>query len=121
MPKVYDKEFKEKVVARAKQIGAAKAGKENGVSERTAQSWVQAAEGNKPVHCPGARENRNGEFSPRFDKKTSERIQRYCKAKGLNKTHFVIACINERLDQLEDEMLTTLSKEELIRMIRELR
>lgn len=70
---------------------------------------------------PETRVNRNGEFSPRFDRKTAERIWRYCKAKDLNKTHFVIACVNERLDTLEDEMLEALSKEELIKMIREMR
>lgn len=122
MPKKYEDEFKQTAVDLARELGStAKAAGTLGISFRTLQNWMPKDQEEKKPAKPDPRVNRNGEFSPRFDRKTAERIWRYCKAKDLNKTHFVIACVNERLDTLEDEMLEALSREELIKMIREMR
>ena len=60
----------------------------------------------------------DGGYSPHISKETAERIARYCKLTNQNRTKFIEKCINERLDVLEDEYLTTLSKEELIKLIK---
>ena len=60
----------------------------------------------------------NGEFSPKIGKTTTERLTRYCKDTNQNKTRFVERCINERLDVLETEFLNSLSKEELIELLK---
>ena len=62
-------------------------------------------------------ESVNGEFSPRIDKKTADRIKRYCNAKNINKSTFVCGCVNEKLDMLEKEYYSSLSKEQLVDMI----
>ena len=122
MPKKYTDEFKKNAVALAIRLGStSKAASQLDIAQRTLQNWMPTDQKEKKKTQPDLRTNRNGEFSPRIDKKTSDRIWRYCRAKDLNKTHFVIACINERLDELEEKMLEALSKEELIQMIREMR
>lgn len=62
-------------------------------------------------------ESRDGVFSCKFGKKTSERITRYCKLNNLNRTKFCDDHMNNVLDVLEREHLASLSKEELIEMI----
>lgn len=62
--------------------------------------------------------SKDGTFSPHLSKKTSERIERFCKINNLNKTKFVERCCDERLDVLETEMLDTLTKEQLIEMVK---
>ena len=59
----------------------------------------------------------NGEFSPKIDKATTGRLSDYCRQKNLNRTRFVIDCINERLDALEGELYLSMSKEELVSII----
>lgn len=61
--------------------------------------------------------SKDGRFSPIIDKKTAERINKYCKATNQTRTNFVVRCINERLDELEYDYLQGLSKDELIKMI----
>jgi len=62
--------------------------------------------------------SKDGTFSPHISKKTAERIDRYCKINNINKTKFIEQCVNERLDDLETEMLDTLTKEQLIEMVK---
>ena len=60
--------------------------------------------------------SKDGTFSSHIDEKTTSRLTRYCKTKNINKTKFVMECINKQLDILEKEILMNLSKEELIEM-----
>lgn len=61
--------------------------------------------------------SKTGTFSPRISVATTNRIIRYCKETNQNKTRFVEKCVNERLDDLEKEMLNEMSKEQLIEML----
>ena len=61
--------------------------------------------------------SKTGTFSPRISAATTNRIIRYCKETNQNKTRFVEQCVNERLDELERQMLANLSKEQLIEML----
>ena len=60
---------------------------------------------------------KNGNFSPKLGKQVASRVIRYCKRTNQNKTKFVEDCVSKALDELEKDMLSQLSKEELIQMI----
>lgn len=62
--------------------------------------------------------SRNGEFSPKINAITASRVTYYCKLTNKNRTKFVEECINAQLDILEDEYYQSLSKDELIELIR---
>lgn len=51
----------------------------------------------------------------------AERVRRYCQLTNQNKTMFVVRCVKERLDELEEklaeEILREKTKDELIQMI----
>lgn len=59
----------------------------------------------------------DGSYSPHISKKTNARIDRYCRVLNINKKNFVEDCCNQRLDDLEKEMLQALQKDELIDML----
>ena len=59
----------------------------------------------------------DGTFQPSLSATTTRRIIRYCSEMNLNKTRFVEKCVNERLDELERELLGMRTKEELIELI----
>lgn len=61
--------------------------------------------------------SKDGRFSPRISKTTTERLTIYCHLNNMNKTHFVEQCVNERLDELEPQYYEQLSKEDLINII----
>lgn len=61
--------------------------------------------------------SRNKKFSPEIDEYTAERVRRYCKAKDISKTKFVIECVNNQLDILEPGFYESLTKEELLKLI----
>ena len=61
--------------------------------------------------------SKDGSFSPHINKKTSERLTRYCKVMNQNRTRFVEACINEQLDRIERQAYEPLTKDELIDII----
>ena len=62
--------------------------------------------------------SKDNTFSPHLSNKTAERIVRYCKINNINKTQFVERCCNERLDELETDMLSSFTKEQLIEMVK---
>ena len=64
-----------------------------------------------------ATESKDGRFSPKLDKATSERFIRYCKMMDLNKTITASTAINYWLDAEERKALEEKSKEELIELI----
>lgn len=55
-----------------------------------------------------------------LDEKTTDRVIRYCNFKGISRTKFVTDCVIAQLNQLEREMYSSLSQEELIDMILDL-
>ena len=63
----------------------------------------------------------NGSISIKIFGSVVERIKRYCRLMNLNKTKFIIQCVEERLDELEPKMAENIlrekSKDELIQMI----
>ena len=61
---------------------------------------------------------KDGTFSPHLGRTITERLTRYCKNLNINRTRFVEQCIAERLDELEDVYLQSLTKEELIEIIK---
>jgi len=61
--------------------------------------------------------SKDGTFSPILNKQISQRINRYCEAKNINRTVFVTEVLSERLNFLEREMLMEKSKEELVEII----
>ncbi len=61
--------------------------------------------------------SKDGSFSPHIGKATTERLTKYCHNINMNKTKFVEKCINERLDVLEGEYYSSMSKEELIKLL----
>ena len=63
-------------------------------------------------------ESKNGVFSPHISKATATRLTKWCARENINKTRFVESCINEKLDMLEEEFLQSLTKEELIEIIK---
>lgn len=61
--------------------------------------------------------SKDGCFSPRISPKTTRRLIRYCESQNFSKSKFVEDCINERLDVLERETLSSMPKEMLIEML----
>lgn len=55
-----------------------------------------------------------------LDEKTTDRVIRYCNFKGISRTKFVTDCVIAQLNQLEREMYSSLSQEELIDMLLDL-
>lgn len=49
--------------------------------------------------------------------KTASRLSRYCKIQNINRTKFIEECVNTVLDTKEQEILLSLSKEELVNII----
>lgn len=65
--------------------------------------------------------SKDGTYSPHIGKATAERLTKYCHNVKANRTKFVEKCINERLDVLENEYYESLSKEELINMLKSIK
>lgn len=61
--------------------------------------------------------SKDGRFSPKLDKATSERLIRYCEMMDLNKTITASTAVNYWLDAVERKTLEEKSKEELIELI----
>ncbi len=58
--------------------------------------------------------SKNGSYSPHLTAKVAKRLSIYCKKTNQNRTRFIEKVLNEKLDELEIEMLNNLSKQELI-------
>lgn len=63
-------------------------------------------------------QSKDGRFSLHLGRAVTERLTRYCKNLNINRTRFAEQCIAERLDELEDIYLQSLTKEELIEIIK---
>ncbi len=61
---------------------------------------------------------KDGTYSARLNKTTAARVKRYCEMTGKQANTFVAQCVDERLDVLEDEFYKSLSKEQLIELIK---
>ena len=61
--------------------------------------------------------SKDGRFSPKLDKSTSERLIRYCEMMDLNKTTTASVAVNYYLDAIERKTLEDKTKEELIEML----
>ena len=65
-------------------------------------------------------ESRDGSISLKIYGKIVKRIKRYCRFMNLNKTKFIIQCVEEKLDELEpkiaESILREKSKDELIQI-----
>ena len=61
--------------------------------------------------------SKDGRYSPKIDKATTERLFRYCKMMDINKNAFVTESVNLRLNEVERKSLEAKSKDELIEML----
>lgn len=61
--------------------------------------------------------SKDGSLSAHISKFTNERLARYCKEAGLNRTRFIEECINEKLENVERELYMSKSKEELVDLL----
>ena len=60
---------------------------------------------------------KDGRYSPKIDKTTTERLFRYCRMMDVNKNAFVTEAVNYRLNEVERKSLEEKSKDELIEML----
>lgn len=62
--------------------------------------------------------SKDGCFSPHLKASVSKRIQNYCLMMNKNKTQFVEDCVMEKLDVLENDLYESMSKEQLIKLLK---
>lgn len=63
--------------------------------------------------------SKSGGLTLHIKKSTAERLTQYCKNVNTNRTKLAEDCINARLDDLEDEYLESLTREELYALIKQ--
>lgn len=61
--------------------------------------------------------SKDGSLSAHISKYTNDRLARYCKEAGLNRTRFIEECINEKLETAEKDLYMSKSKEELVEIL----
>ena len=61
--------------------------------------------------------SKDGKYSPKLDRATSDRFIRYCEMMNVNKSTTVAEAVNYYLDTVERRTLEEKSKEELIEML----
>ena len=62
--------------------------------------------------------SKDGTLSPIIGASTAARIRRHCARMNINKTKFIEGVLNKALDDLEEQYYQSLSKEELIELVK---